>query len=57
MHTGQYLILAELAKDILVMHVSIIAFESAFSTGGRFFSPHHSKLLPDTLEALMCTQN
>ncbi|KAK9232276.1 hypothetical protein WN943_022521 [Citrus x changshan-huyou] len=57
MHTGQYPILGELAKDILVILVSIIASESAFSTGGRFLSPHRSKLYPNTLESLMCAQN
>ena len=53
MHTSQYPILAELAKDILAIPVSTVASESAFSAGGRFLSPHRSKLLPDTLEALM----
>ena len=49
--------MAKLAKDILAIPVSIIASESAFSVGGRFLSPHCSKLLPDILEALMCAQN
>ncbi|KAH9801502.1 hypothetical protein KPL71_001060 [Citrus sinensis] len=57
MHTGQYPILGELAKDILAIPVSIVAFESAFSTGGRFLSPHRSRLHPNTLESLMCAQN
>ena len=57
MHTSQYHILVELAKDILAIPVSTVASESAFSVGGRFLSPHRSKLLPDTLEALMCAQN
>ncbi|KAH9698081.1 BED-type domain-containing protein [Citrus sinensis] len=56
-HTGQYLILGELAKDILAIPVSTGAFEFAFSTGGRFLSPHRSKLHPNTLESLMCAQN
>ncbi|KAK9199692.1 hypothetical protein WN944_014884 [Citrus x changshan-huyou] len=46
-----------LTTDILVILVSTVASESAFSAGGRCFSPHCSKLLPDTLEALMCAQN
>ena len=57
MHTSQYPILAELATDILVVLVSTVASESAFSAGGRFLNPHCSKLLPDTLEASMCAQN
>ena len=57
MHTSQYPILAELAKDILAILVSIVASKSAFNTGGRVLSPHCSKLLPDTFEALMRAQN
>ncbi|KAK9180368.1 hypothetical protein WN943_029577 [Citrus x changshan-huyou] len=57
MHTSQYHILAELAKDISAIPVSTVASESTFSVGGRFLSPHRSKLLPDTLKALMCAQN
>ena len=57
MHTSKYPILAELAKDILAIPVSTVASESTFSTGGRFLSPHRSKFLPDTLQALMCAQN
>ena len=53
MHTSQYPISAKLAKDILAIPFSIIDSESAFNAEGRFFSPHHSKLLPDTLEVLM----
>ena len=49
--------MAELATDILAILVSIVASESAFSAKGRFLSLHRSKLLPDTLEALMCAQN
>ncbi|KAH9723471.1 BED-type domain-containing protein [Citrus sinensis] len=57
MHTGQYPILGELAKDILAIPVSTVVSESAFSTGGRFLSPHRSRLHPNTLESLMCAQN
>ena len=57
MHTGQYPILDELAKDILVIPISTVASESVFNTGGRFLSLHHSKLHPNTLESLMCAQN
>ncbi|KAF6148484.1 hypothetical protein GIB67_038839, partial [Kingdonia uniflora] len=37
--------------------VSTVASESAFSTSGRFVSPHRSRLHPKTLEALMCAQD
>ncbi|KAL8541599.1 hypothetical protein ACS0TY_002751 [Phlomoides rotata] len=46
-----------IARDVLAIPISIVAFESAFSTGGRFISPHRSRLHHDTLEALMCSQD
>ncbi|KAL5792455.1 hypothetical protein ACOSP7_001049 [Xanthoceras sorbifolium] len=54
---GKYPILVKIAKDMLAIPVSTVASESAFSTGGRFLSPHRKRLHPDTLEALMCAQN
>ncbi|KAH9659476.1 BED-type domain-containing protein [Citrus sinensis] len=39
------------------IHVTTVASESAFSTGGRTLSPHRSRLHPDTLEAIMCSQH
>uniref|UniRef100_A0A2N9IFR7 HAT C-terminal dimerisation domain-containing protein n=1 Tax=Fagus sylvatica TaxID=28930 RepID=A0A2N9IFR7_FAGSY len=37
--------------------LAVIGDESAFSTSGRLLSPHHSRLHPRTLEALMCAQS
>ena len=54
---GKYPTLQRMAKDILVIPVSTIASESAFSTSGRLISPHRSRLHPKTLEALMCAQS
>ncbi|KAH9667548.1 BED-type domain-containing protein [Citrus sinensis] len=54
---GKYPILAKIARDFLVIPVSTVASESAFSTGGRHLSPHCSRLHPSTVEALVCTQN
>ncbi|KAK9229705.1 hypothetical protein WN944_022669 [Citrus x changshan-huyou] len=54
---GKYPILAKIARDFLVIPVSTVASESAFSTGGRHLSPHRSRLHPSTIEALVCTQN
>ena len=53
----KYPILSSLAKDILAIPVSTVASESAFSTGGRFVSPHRNRLHPKTLEALICAQD
>ena len=57
MYTGQYPILGELAKDILAIHVSIVASKSTFNIRDRFLSSHRSKLHLDTLESLISAQN
>ena len=54
---SRYPILYEIARDLLPIPVSTVASESAFSAGCRFLSPHHSRLHPSILEALICTQN
>ncbi|KAL5788935.1 hypothetical protein ACOSP7_005884 [Xanthoceras sorbifolium] len=54
---GKYSILAKIVEDMLAIPISTVASESAFSTGGRFLSPHCRKLYPDMLEVLMCAQN
>jgi hypothetical protein len=46
-----------IAKDILAIPITIVVFESAFSTSGRLLSNHHSRLTPRMLEALMCSQS
>ena len=52
-----YPILRKVARDIFTILVSSVASESAFSTSGRVLCEHHSRLNPDILEALMCSQN
>ncbi|XP_072087004.1 zinc finger BED domain-containing protein RICESLEEPER 2-like [Arachis hypogaea] len=49
--------LQAIARDFLAIPISTVASESSFSTGGRFVTPHRSRLRPDTLEALMCNQD
>ncbi|XP_029150523.2 zinc finger BED domain-containing protein RICESLEEPER 2-like [Arachis hypogaea] len=49
--------LQAIARDFLAIPISTVASESSFSTDGRFVTPHHSRLRPDTLEALMCNQD
>ena len=49
--------LARLAKSILMIPMTSIASESAFSTSGRVLSDFRSKLDPETVEALICTQS
>ena len=49
--------LQQIARDFLAIPISTVASESSFSTGGRFVTPNRSRLRPDTLEALMCSQD
>ncbi|CAN0920678.1 Putative AC9 transposase [Linum grandiflorum] len=46
-----------ITKDILTIPVSTVVSESAFSTSGRLLKENRSTLDPNTIEALMCTQN
>ncbi|CAN1223160.1 Putative AC transposase [Linum grandiflorum] len=52
----KYPILQNIARDILVVPVTSVASESAFSSGGRLIDPHRSRLHESTVEALMCTR-
>jgi hypothetical protein len=53
----RYPTLAKIARDIFAIPVSTVASESAFSTSGRVLSEHRSRLTPEILEALMCSQD
>jgi len=46
-----------ITRDILAIPVTTVAFESAFSTGGRVLSEHRSRLTPQMVEALMCSKS
>uniref|UniRef100_A0A8R7P4M7 HAT C-terminal dimerisation domain-containing protein n=1 Tax=Triticum urartu TaxID=4572 RepID=A0A8R7P4M7_TRIUA len=53
----RYPTLRLLACDVFATPVSTVASESAFSTSGRVLSDHRSRLTPEILEALMCSQD
>ena len=53
----KYGILALVAQDALVVQVSIVAFESKFSTSDWILNPYRSSLSLKTVEALICTKN
>ena len=53
----KYPTLERIARDILATPVTTVALEFAFSTSGRLLSPHHSRLHPKTIKAMMCAQN
>ncbi len=49
--------LRKVARDIFAIPVSTVASESAVCTSGRVLSEHRSRLTPELLEALMCSQD
>lgn len=53
----RYPTLRMIARDIYAIPITTVASESAFSTGGRVLSEHHSRLTSKMLEALMCSQD
>ncbi|KAF6158891.1 hypothetical protein GIB67_012308, partial [Kingdonia uniflora] len=53
----KYLVLFLIARDILAIPVTSVGSESAFSTGGWILDPFRSSLRPNTVEALIFTQN
>ncbi|KAA0050998.1 zinc finger BED domain-containing protein RICESLEEPER 2-like isoform X2 [Cucumis melo var. makuwa] len=57
MNGYKYPILSKIVRDVLAILISIVASESAFSTGGRILDTFRSSLTPTTVESSICTQN
>jgi hypothetical protein len=56
-NSSKFSVLAKIARIVLAIPITIVASESAFSTGGRVLDPFRSSLGPKTVEALVCAQN
>ncbi|KAA3484638.1 zinc finger BED domain-containing protein RICESLEEPER 2-like [Gossypium australe] len=52
----EQMILQQIAKDILSILISTVPSEFSFITSGRVLDPYCSQLLPETVEALMCSE-
>ncbi|GJU62737.1 zinc finger BED domain-containing protein RICESLEEPER 2 [Tanacetum coccineum] len=57
LNSPRFPIISKMAKDILLIQISTIAFESAFSTSGRVLDPYKNALSMQIVEALICTQS
>ena len=57
MNSSRYQVLSQISHDVLAIPISTVASESAFSTEGRVLDSFHSSLSPNTVDALICTQN
>jgi len=53
----KYKTLSKVAQHVLAISISTVAFESAFSTGGRVLDQFRSSPSPATVQALICCQN
>ncbi|GKV28863.1 hypothetical protein SLEP1_g37853 [Rubroshorea leprosula] len=56
-HGPRFSILASMDRDVLVVSISTVAFEAAFSIGGLVLDPFRSFLTPRMTQALICTQD
>jgi len=50
-------ILANMAREVLAIPISIVVLECAFNTGGRVVNPYRNCLTPKIVEVLVCTQD
>ncbi|XP_031111928.1 zinc finger BED domain-containing protein DAYSLEEPER-like [Ipomoea triloba] len=57
LNSDRFPILSKMARDVLTVTISTVAFESAFSTSGRVLDAFRSSLTPKIVEALICAQD
>jgi len=56
-NASKYKSLSKVAQHVLTIHISTMAFESAFATDGHILDQFQSSLSLATVQALICCQN
>ena len=56
-HELQFLVLAKITRDVLVVSASTIASESAFSAGRRVLDEKRTSLVPDVVKMCVCKKD
>ena len=54
---GRFPTIGKMTRDVLVVPISTVASESAFSTSGRLLDNFRSSLTPKVVEGLVCAQD
>ncbi|GKV41998.1 hypothetical protein SLEP1_g49460 [Rubroshorea leprosula] len=57
MNEYRFLVVATMARDVLVVPISTVAYELAFSIGDRILDAFQSSLTPRMAQALICAQD
>ena len=52
-----YPMLSQMVRNLLIILISTVAFEIAFSIDGRVLDQYCSLLLPENVQALLCTRD
>ena len=56
-HYNRFPELSLMARDLMSIPITTVAFESSFSTGKNILTSYRSRLLPENVEATLCTKS
>ena len=56
-HYNQFPELSLMAQDLMSIPITIVASESVLALGKKILTPYQSRLLPENVEATLCTKS